>query len=115
MSSDCIFCRIVAGEIPATLVYQDETASAFRDISAQAQTHVLVIPNRHIASLDTPTREDSELLGHLLWVSAEVARMEGIVESGYRVTTNVGPDAGQTVFHLHLHVLGGNRLNMALG
>ena len=115
MPSDCVFCRIASGEVPAELVYRDEHVTAFRDIRPQARTHVLVIPNRHIPSLADATPEDVELLGRLTWVAAEIARQEGIESSGYRVLTNVGRNAGQTVFHLHLHVLGGNRLTMELG
>jgi histidine triad (HIT) family protein len=117
MSSDCIFCRIVRGELPADTVYQDEHVTAFRDIEPQAPTHVLVIPNYHYDSLNDAAHVEGgvTLLGRLLRVAALVARDEGVEETGYRVLTNVGQSAGQSVAHLHLHVLGGRRLNMTLG
>ena len=115
MDRGCIFCRIAAGEIPAQVVYRDDRATVFRDIQPQASTHLLVIPNQHIASLSDAEQADPALLGHLLQVAATVAREAGIDESGYRVVTNVGPDSGQSVFHLHFHVLGGNRLRLPLG
>lgn len=111
----CIFCEIAAGQQPARIVYQDELATAFWDIHPQARVHVLVIPNQHITSLREAEEVDPVLLGHCLRVAARVAREQGIADSGYRVLTNTGPDAGQSVFHLHFHVLGGNRLRMALG
>ena len=115
MANDCIFCRIVAGELPATIVYQDDEVTAFNDINPQASTHVLVIPNQHITSLNQAEETDPVLLGRLLQVAAKVARDAGLAESGYRVVTNTGPDSGQTVFHLHFHVLGGNPLRLPLG
>ncbi|ACZ38223.1 histidine triad nucleotide-binding protein [Sphaerobacter thermophilus] len=115
MANDCIFCRIVAGELPATIVYQDDEVTAFNDINPQASTHVLVIPNQHITSLNDAEETDPALLGRLLQVAAKVARDAGLAESGYRVVTNTGPDSGQTVFHLHFHVLGGNPLRLPLG
>jgi histidine triad (HIT) family protein len=114
MDRDCLFCRIVAGEIPARIVYQGDTVTAFHDIEPQARTHVLVIPNTHITSLNDAPDADPALLGSLLQVAARVAREAKIDQTGYRVTINNGPDAGQTVFHVHLHVLGGNRLRMPL-
>ena len=107
---NCIFCRIVRGEFGTEFVAESETAVAFRDVQPQAPTHVLVVPRRHIPSLDDLKSGDRELAGDLLAMAAQVARQEGIVESGYRVLTNNGDGAGQTVFHLHLHVLGGRRL-----
>ncbi len=104
--SDCLFCKIVAREIPAKLVWEGDQALAFRDISPQAPTHVLVIPRRHLAGLADSREADDALLGHLLGVAREVAKQEGI-GSGYRVVINNGASAGQSVFHLHLHVLGG--------
>ncbi|MDI3339732.1 MAG: histidine triad nucleotide-binding protein [Sphaerobacter sp.] len=115
MSSDCIFCRIVAGEIPATIVYQDDQVTAFKDIQPQATVHILVIPNQHVASLNEADRLDPALLGRVLQAAATVAREAGIAESGYRLVTNTGPDSGQTVHHLHFHVLGGNPLRLPLG
>lgn len=107
---DCIFCAIGRGEIEATIVAERESAVAFRDLSPVAPTHILVIPRKHIASLGALSPEDGSLAADLLQLCAEVARSEGIVESGYRVVTNTGPEAGQSVFHLHLHVLGGRPL-----
>jgi histidine triad (HIT) family protein len=115
MENDCIFCRIVRGEIPADMVYQDERVTAFRDIEPQAKTHILVIPNEHIESLNEADGSNTELFGQLLRVCALVARDDGIESSGYRVLTNVGEDGGQSVGHLHFHVLGGNKLSPGLG
>ncbi|MDQ2668527.1 MAG: histidine triad nucleotide-binding protein [Gemmatimonadota bacterium] len=106
-SSSCIFCRIARGEIPATIVAESESAIAFRDLDAKAPVHVLVIPRRHIASL-ADARDPVEL-GEVLLLAAEVARLEGL-DSGFRVVLNTGPDAGQTVPHLHAHVLGGRNM-----
>ena len=112
---DCIFCKIVAGEIPAKLVYEDDAAVAFRDINPQAPTHALVIPRKHIASLAVAGEADESVLGHLLRVAARVAREEGHAERGYRTVINTGSDAGQTVFHIHVHVLGGRTLTWPPG
>lgn len=110
-----LFERIAAGQIPATLVYEDDVAIAFRDINPVAPVHVLVIPRKPIPRLSEATAEDAALLGHLLGVCAAVARQEGLVEGGYRVVTNNGEAAGQTVPHLHLHVLGGRPLGWPPG
>lgn len=115
MPDDCIFCKIVRGEIPADTVYQDERVTAFRDIEPQAKTHILVIPNEHFDSLNDASAKNPELLGQLLKVCALVARDDGIDISGYRVLTNVGENGGQSVDHLHFHVLGGNKLSPGLG
>lgn len=109
----CLFCRIAAGEIPATLVAETPAAVAFRDIAPKAPVHVLVIPRRHIGSLSEAT--DAAELGELAMLAADVARQEGIAESGYRVVTNVGEDGGQSVGHLHWHVLGGRSLGWPPG
>jgi histidine triad (HIT) family protein len=109
----CLFCRIVSGEIPAKLVAETPECVAFRDINPQAPTHVLVIPREHVASLDTAN--DAALVGHLSLVAADIARREGLAERGYRTVVNTGPDAGQTVFHLHLHLLGGRALRWPPG
>jgi histidine triad (HIT) family protein len=114
MPGDCLFCRIVAGEVPATKVHEDDLVIAIRDISPQAPTHALVLPVRHIASAADLTDADSELLGRLFAVAAQIARNEGLVR-GWRVVTNVGPDGGQSVDHLHLHVLGGRRMTWPPG
>jgi histidine triad (HIT) family protein len=106
---DCIFCKIVAGEIPAAKIFEDELSIAFRDINPQAPTHALVIPRAHIASLADADEGDEALLGHLLRVAARVALDAGHAE-GFRTIVNTGADAGQTVFHVHVHVLAGRKL-----
>ena len=112
---DCLFCRIVAGEVPADIIYQDERSLAFRDINPQAPVHVLVVPRDHLESLDEATRNEEALLGHLLRVAARVANEQGLSESGYRTVINTGAGAGQSVFHLHLHVVGGRALTWPPG
>jgi len=114
-TQNCIFCKIARGEFGTEFVAESEAAVAFRDLHPQAPTHVLVIPRRHVASLDDLGLDDGGLVAEVLALAAQVARQEGIVESGYRVLTNTGPDAGQTVCHLHFHVLGGRRLSGGLG
>lgn len=114
MTSDCLFCRIAAGDIPADLVAEDESWIAFRDIQPQAPTHVLVIPRAHVQSA-ADLEAEPELGGELLRAAAAVARMEGVEQDGYRVVTNVGERAGQSVMHLHLHVLGGRRMRWPPG
>src|SRR5689334_16988729 len=111
---NCVFCKIARGEFGTEFVAETERVVAFRDIQPQAPTHVLVIPRRHIGSLDDLEPEDAGLAGELLVLAAGIARQEGIVESGYRVLSNSGPDAGQSVFHLHFHVLGGRHLSSGL-
>jgi histidine triad (HIT) family protein len=112
---NCLFCKIVAGEIPAAKIFEDERAVVFRDINPQAPTHALVIPRAHVASLNEAGVSDEALLGHLLLGAARVARDEGLAESGYRTVVNTGAEAGQTVFHLHVHLLGGRRLTWPPG
>ena len=111
---DCLFCKIVAGQIPSTKVYEDETVLAFRDIAPQAPTHILVIPKAHIDSVACITAENSAVVSHIFEVIAQVAAQEGLT-GGYRVVSNCGDHAGQTVKHLHFHILGGAKLseNMA--
>jgi histidine triad (HIT) family protein len=111
----CLFCRIVAGEVPADVVRQDDSTVAFRDISPQAPVHVLVIPRRHVSSAATVERGDGDLLADLVLAAQEVARQEGVADSGYRLVFNVGDDALNSVGHLHLHVLGGRRLDWPPG
>lgn len=106
----CLFCKIIAGEIPSTKVYEDETVLAFRDIAPQAPTHILVIPKTHIPSVAAITPENSALVAHIFEVIPQIAAKEGLT-NGYRVVSNCGPDAGQTVPHLHFHILGGAELN----
>ncbi len=112
---NCIFCKIASGEIPATIVYQDEDVVVFRDLHPQAPQHVLLIPRRHIASSTDLTEEDGPLLAHIYTTAKKVAQQLGVDQSGYRVITNVGPDAGQSVFHLHFHLLGGRELGWPPG
>jgi histidine triad (HIT) family protein len=112
--SDCLFCRIVAGSIPATRVYEDEDLIAFADIHPQAPTHLLIIPKKHIASLATAASEDAPLLGRLLAAASDLARSKGLAD-GYRVVVNTGDDGGQTVHHLHLHLLGGRQMTWPPG
>ncbi len=107
MNENCLFCKIIAGEIPSAKVYEDEFCVAFNDISPQAPTHVLIIPREHIDSLDKAKKSDKEMLGHLLLTTAEIARQKGFAEDGYRTVINTNSDGGQTVFHLHVHLLGG--------
>ncbi len=111
---DCIFCRIIRGEAPAKKVYEDERAFVFEDINPQAPTHVLIIPKKHIVGLKEAQAEDAEIIGYLHLVAAQIARQRGI-ENGYRTVFNVGPRAGQSVFHLHLHLLGGRSLRWPPG
>jgi histidine triad (HIT) family protein len=113
--SACIFCRIAAGEIPSAIVHQDDTCVAFRDIEPRAPVHILIIPRRHIASLADLTREEVALAGHLQWIAARLAEAEGLAASGYRVVVNCGDDGGQTVPHLHVHLLGGRHLGWPPG
>jgi histidine triad (HIT) family protein len=113
--SDCLFCRIAAGEAPARIVHSDDEVVAFQDINPQAPTHVLVIPREHIASADELTPAQDALWGRLLHVAQSVVHANGDADSGYRLLTNVGRDGGQTVSHLHLHVLAGRRMTWPPG
>jgi histidine triad (HIT) family protein len=112
--TDCLFCRILRNEIPAKKIYEDEHTFAFEDINPQAPTHVLIIPKRHILGLKEATVEDAELIGRCHLAAAHIARQRGI-EDGYRTVLNVGPQAGQSVFHLHVHLLGGRSLHWPPG
>ena len=107
--NDCLFCRIIAGEIPSTKVYEDETVFAFRDINPQAPTHILVIPKTHISGCDGVNADNSSVVAHIFQVIPQIAKAEGLV-NGYRVVSNCGPDACQSVPHLHFHILGGRKL-----
>jgi histidine triad (HIT) family protein len=113
MASDCIFCKIVAGEIPATVVQRTDRLLAFRDVGPQAPVHILVIPTEHVASLAAV--QDGRLLGEMLLLARDIAADEKIAEDGYRVVLNTNRNGGQTVFHLHLHLLGGRRLTWPPG
>ena len=110
---DCLFCKIIAGEIPSTKVYEDEMVLAFRDIAPQAPTHILVIPKAHIPSVDGITAENSAVVARIFEVIPQIAAAEGLA-NGYRVVSNCGQDAGQTVHHLHFHILGGRELTLQM-
>ena len=112
---DCLFCRIIAKEIPAQIIQQDDQCLVIDDINPQAPTHLLVIPREHLESLDEASRSDETMLGHLLRVAARVANEQGLGESGYRTVINTGAGAGQSVFHLHVHILGGRPMNWPPG
>ena len=110
----CLFCKIVEGAIPSTPVFQDELAYAFADIGPKAPVHILIVPREHIASTAAADQSKRAVLGHLLWVAAEIARNKGL-SKGYRIVVNTGEDGGQTVDHLHLHLLGGRIMNWPPG
>ncbi len=113
--SDCIFCKIAAGEIPADKVYEDDQVVGFRDLNPQAPVHVLLIPRRHIATLNDLAEGDEVLVGHLYRAAARVAADEGLAERGYRTVMNCNAEGGQTVFHIHLHLLGGRQMGWPPG
>jgi histidine triad (HIT) family protein len=113
--ADCLFCKIIEGTIPGAIVYQDDRVVAFKDINPQAPMHVLILPRRHIATLNDLTPEDDGLVGELVRRAAAIAADNGHAERGYRTVFNCNADAGQTVFHIHLHVLGGRRLGWPPG
>jgi len=112
---DCLFCKIVAKQIPASIVYENDRLIAFKDINPQAPTHVLVVPRRHIPTLNDLVKGDDDLVGEMVRVGAEIARTQGHDARGYRAVLNTNADAGQTVFHIHLHVLGGRTLTWPPG
>jgi histidine triad (HIT) family protein len=113
--ADCLFCRIVAGEIPAAIVHQDEHLVAFKDINPQAPMHVLIVPRRHVASLNDLAAGDDALVGEMVRLAASLAKKNGYADRGYRTVFNCNADAGQTVFHIHLHVLGGRSMTWPPG
>jgi histidine triad (HIT) family protein len=110
MPSDCLFCRIIAGELPSAQIYADDSVVAIRDISPQAPTHILLLSRKHIASVRDVAEEDHDLIGKICDVGTELATREGIADDGYRLVINVGRDGGQTVDHLHVHMLGGRHM-----
>lgn len=110
---NCLFCKIIAGEIPSTKVYEDEKILAFRDIAPMAPTHILVIPKQHIGGVDEITPENSAVVAHIFEMIAVIAKEEGLT-NGYRVVSNIGEDGGQTVRHLHFHILGGKKLSVEM-
>lgn len=115
MSDSCIFCKIVSGEAKANIVYSDEQVTAFRDIHPVAPTHILLVPNKHIESVGTLEIEDEPLMGHIFTVARKLAKDEGITDGGFRMITNTGANGGQTVFHLHVHLIGGQRMKYPMG
>ena len=112
---DCIFCQIATGKVSSNILYQDEEVIAFRDINPQAPTHLIIIPKRHIPSLTHLSEAETPLIGQIVNIANQLAKMEGISESGYRLTINCGEEGGQLVPHLHLHLLGGRKLSDTLG
>ena len=112
---DCIFCKIATGTVPTDKVYEDDQALAFRDMHPQAPTHVLIIPKEHLESLNDASQSDEKILGHLLRLAPKIANQLDIAESGYRAVVNTGADGGQSVFHLHVHLLGGRPLTWPPG
>lgn len=115
MSTSCIFCKIVSNEAKATIVYRDEQVTAFRDVRPVAPTHILIVPNKHIESVGTLEAEDEPLMGHIFTVARKLADDEGIASGGFRLITNSGANGGQTVFHLHVHLIGGQRMRYPMG
>ena len=111
METDCIFCKIIQHQAPAEIIYQDEQVTAFENIRHVAPVHLLIVPNRHITSVNESRHGDEAVLGRLVTLAGELARQRGIAQSGYRLVINTGPDGGQSVFHLHLHLIGGRRLH----
>lgn len=112
---NCIFCKIVSGQAPATILYRDDLVTAFRDAHPIASTHILIVPNQHIISVNELEEADAALVGHMVLAAKQLARQEGVAGSGYRLIMNTGPDGGQSVFHLHLHLIAGKRARFALG
>jgi len=110
MNDDCLFCKIISKDIPADIVYEDDKVLAFSDINPQAPVHILVIPHQHISTINDASDSDTELLGYMMLVAARIAKDNGIDESGYRLIVNCNEQGGQTVFHIHLHILGGRQL-----
>lgn len=111
----CTFCKIISGELPGQIIYQDGETTAFRDIHPVAPTHILVVPNKHIESINKISPRDEKLVGHLFFVASELALNEGIANSGYRLIINTGRDANQTIYHLHLHLIGGQPVRYPMG
>jgi histidine triad (HIT) family protein len=112
---DCLFCKILNGDIPADIIYESDSAIAFRDVNPQAPTHVLVIPRKHVATINDLNEEDQEIVGSLYLAAKDIARAEGLSDEGYRAVMNCNEGAGQSVFHIHLHVLGGRALGWPPG
>ncbi len=115
MSDSCIFCRIVSGESTAEIVHRDDQVTAFRDIHPVGPTHILIVPNRHVESVNTLESADEQWMGHIFTVARKIAHEDGISRGGYRLIINTGIDGGQTVFHLHVHLIGGGRMKHPMG
>ena len=115
MAEDCLFCKIIAGEIPSNKVYEDDAVYAFHDINPAAPVHILVIPKKHLSAVNAASEEDQALLGHLLLKANAIAAEQGLAEEGFRYVINTGDKGGQTVYHLHLHILGGRQMNWPPG
>lgn len=115
MTDSCVFCKIVSKEAKAIIVYSDDQVTAFRDVHPVAPTHILIVPNRHIESVNTLEAEDEQLIGHLFTTARRLAEEAGIAQGGYRLITNTGPHGGQTIFHFHLHLIGGQRMKYPMG
>jgi histidine triad (HIT) family protein len=115
MSDPCIFCKIISNEIPGDIVYRDDQVTAFRDIQPAAPTHILIVPNRHIESVNTLEAADEQLMGHLITTAGKLAKEEGVEQGGFRLIMNTGADGGQTVFHIHLHLIGGQMMKHPMG
>jgi histidine triad (HIT) family protein len=113
--TDCLFCKIIKGDITGSIVYRDEQVTAFRDINPAAPTHILIVPNQHIDSVNMLILDDEPLIGHLFTVAKNIAAQEGIADGGYRLIMNTNANAGQTVFHIHLHLLGGAPMKYRMG
>ncbi len=110
MGTNCPFCNIVAGQLPASLIFQDDWVTVFHDIHPITPVHILIVPNKHITSVNEIEAEDEGLLGHMTFIARQIAEQEDLAHSGYRLVINTGPDAGQSVFHLHMHLIGGRRM-----
>jgi len=115
MPTNCVFCKIITGEKPGTVVYAEEQVTAFLDIHPVAPTHILIVPNKHLASVNDLAVVDEPLIGHLFTVAHHLAQERGIDQTGYRLIVNTGPNSGQAVFHLHLHLIGGQRMRFPMG
>jgi len=115
MTTNCIFCKIISGEIPSQKIYSDELVTAFRDLHPLAPTHILIVPNKHLASVNDVEPEDEAILGRLFTAARKLAAQEAVDQNGFRLIVNSGPHAGQEVFHLHLHLLGGQKMRYPMG
>jgi histidine triad (HIT) family protein len=115
MNPNCHFCRIIAGTTPAEVVFRDERVTAFRDVHPAGPTHILIVPNKHIGSVNELEAEDEALIGHIFSVARDLAKLEGIDENGYRIINNTGVHGGQTIFHMHFHLIGGQRMRHPMG